>query len=804
MRITRLQLRNVRRHQDLDLALAPGLTVVRGPNESGKSTIQRALELALTRRVTSGSADLDALRTWNAAEDDRPWVRIEFEQEDLDGVRTGTLEKSFRGARGTVKLELDGDTVTDPARADELIGDLTGIPSEPFFRSTASVRHHELDGLARDEAALRDRLQASISGADRGTSRARRKLERALYELNTKGDKNPGRIKAAEAALAAATAAQRNGEAALAQLEADRDMLAQAREDRAAAEAELTEQRGMLEKARMAERLIAEREQARERFERYSTAVEVSTQVEELEASHPSSNGLPALREAMAKVRASDMRIREIKAALAGEVEVSFEVNEPTPRSWRPTAIAAIALILLAVGLVVADQLALLPRELRDIGISFLGQSFALPGVPVLGALLVLFSVALAWVGRRQRIRALAMRRTRDLRSQEIERRLRGRSQLEQDLQMEEVTLSNLLAALELPDLAAVEALVAAEEAHMTNILKLRAQLEGLVGREPSSTLPELRSKAALDIEQKTAAIEELGAIAREPRARERLETAVADADRAVGVARDAEAQARARVEQNAVDAEEVAGHAERAAHWAEQLAALRRRARVYDATLRALDNAERATIRTATRYLEKRMVVDLERVTAGRYRRVRVDDQDLGLRVYAPERGDWVDVSTLSQGTLDTVYLTARIGLVRLVTGDRRPPLIMDDPFVTLDDERAARALELLRDVSSDFQVIYLTTSDRYDRAADAVVQLAPPTALTPDSVPDDVEPATTAERPGPGATPEPRATAEPGATAGPGAAAARPNDQLTLEAAAPSAATPSAATAEPSTRGG
>ena len=105
MRITRLQLRNVRRHADLDVQLAPGLTVVRGPNESGKSTIQRALELALTRRVTSGSADLDGMRSWNAGDDDRPWVRLEFEQEDLDGVRTGTLEKAFRGSRGTVKLE---------------------------------------------------------------------------------------------------------------------------------------------------------------------------------------------------------------------------------------------------------------------------------------------------------------------------------------------------------------------------------------------------------------------------------------------------------------------------------------------------------------------------------------------------------------------------------------------------------------------------------------------------------------------------------------------------------------------------
>ena len=733
MRITRLQLRNVRRHGDLDLPLAPGLTVIRGPNESGKSTIQRALELALTRRVTSGSGDLDGMRSWNAGDEDRPWVRLEFEQEDLDGVHTGTLEKAFRGNRGTVKLEADGETITDPARADEVLADLTGIPSEAFFRSTASVRHHELDGLARDEGALRDRLQASISGADRGTSRARRKLERAIQVLNAKGDKNPGQIKTAEANLAAATAAQRNGEAALEQLEKDRALLAQARDDRAAAETELNEQRSMLEKARLAERLTSERDQAKERFERYTTAVDVSQQIDELEASHPSSNGLPALREALAKVRAADMRIREIRAALAGEVEVQFEVKAPTPRAWRPTAIAAVLLIVAGVLIALAAQVGILPRALPSISIGSGVGALELPGAGLLAGFLVLVGAMLAVIGRRQRIRAQDVRRSKDMRSQEIERRLRGRSMLEQELQMEEVTLTNLLAALELPDLAAVEALVAAEEAHIGQILRLRAQLEGLVGREPTETLPDLRDKAALDVEQKGGALEQLGPIAKEPRARERLEVAVTDADRALGLARDTEAQAKARVEQNAVDAEEVAGHSERAASWAEQLDLLQRRARVYEATMKTLDAAERTTIRTATRYLERRMVTDLERVTAGRYRRVQVDDQDLSLRVFAPERGDWVDVSSLSQGTLDTVYLAARIGLVRLVTGDRRPPLVLDDPFVTLDDERAKRALELLRDVSADFQVIYLTTSDRYDGAADAVQVLPGPTELTP-----------------------------------------------------------------------
>src|SRR5207253_6921011 len=125
------------------------------------------------------------------------------------------------------------------------------------------------------------------------------------------------------------------------------------------------------------------------------------------------------------------------------------------------------------------------------------------------------------------------------------------------------------------------------------------------------------------------------------------------------------------------------------------------------------------------------RMVGDLARITEGRYDRVNVDDKTLDIVVYAPEKGDWVDVRELSQGTLDQVYLAARLGLVRLVTGDRRPPLVFDDPFVTFDDARATQAIELLRELAGDFQVIYLTTSDRYDSAADAVVELPAPVSV-------------------------------------------------------------------------
>jgi uncharacterized protein YhaN len=285
--------------------------------------------------------------------------------------------------------------------------------------------------------------------------------------------------------------------------------------------------------------------------------------------------------------------------------------------------------------------------------------------------------------------------------------------------------------ALGLKGLAEAEDLLAREEGHVAQIERLSGQLEGLVGKEPPETLPTQRDTAALEISQKTSALEALGPIAKEPRARERLEVEVRDQEGALERARDDEANARARVEANTVDAEQVAGQAERLAAWREQLAATQRRQRVFAATLAAIDRAEQATMKTATRYLETHMVRDLATVTGGRYRRVRVDDKSLDIEVHAPEKDDWVHVTSLSQGTVDLVYLVARLGLVRLVTGDRRPPLVFDDPFVTLDDARAARALGLLRAIASDFQVIYLTTSPRYDEAADAVVVLDGPTAL-------------------------------------------------------------------------
>ncbi len=545
--------------------------------------------------------------------------------------------------------------------------------------------------------------------------------------LRASGAKNPGRLKVAEDALGDATAQLRLGEEGLARLERDRDTLSLARERRTETEKALLERRALLDKARQAERLTSEREAARERYERLRSAVIVRDELADLDANHPSPQPVAVLKPAVERLRALETKIATLEAMLQGEVQVSFEAKPET--RWRP--LSRLALVLAVIGILVAAG----GFALDALGIVALG-----PALPAVGGGLAVVAVGFGivgwWLRRKDRVQQ-------QLQDVEVDRRLRGRSEIEHELKAANVDRTAELEALAVEITAEAEERLRVEEAHVAQIDERRARLAGLVGDEPRDRLPDLRDASALEIEQKTSALDALGPIAKEPRARERLEVEVADAERQLERARDEEADARARVEQNPVDAEEVAGLAERVATWTEELAALKRRERVYALTLREINAAEQATMQRATRYLERRMVKDLARVTDGRYRRVRVDDTNLSIDVFSPEKGDWVPVSDLSQGTLDVVYLAARLGLVRLVTGDRRPPLVLDDPFVTLDDRRAPRALELLREVSADFQVIYLTTSTRYDALADKVVELAGPTATDPHVEAEEAAPA-------------------------------------------------------------
>lgn len=712
MRIGSIRLRNVKRHSDLDVQLSPGLTVVRGPNEAGKSTIQQAIELGLFRRCTSSAQDMADVRRWGA--DDDPVVELEL----TDGAERGRLLKVFAGSRGTVELQWAGTTLTDPAAVDARLVELSGLASEKFFRSTASIRHQELADLDRDEGALRDRLQRSMSGADQGTWAARRKLEDALRRYRAEGARNPGALKATRDRIAALRVRAAQGETGLARLEADRQALAAARGARAALDAQSTDERRLLAASERAVTIAAKLEELSVGYKRYRRAAELRHAIDSRHVSPPPSIPLASLRTDVASIRSLEHRISGIRAELAAQPELASDLAPASPQTGPLVSLGA-ALIAAA------------------IAVMALGVLLGSPQTVALGAALVLLSAGAATllVARRRGRLASDIRRDHRLRNEEIARQLRDRSERAEELEEIVRRRDQALADLGVADPAAAEEMLAAETARVQEIERLEAEYRGLMGGgSGEEQLEAVRDALAAEADEMRHALSGMGELGAAPqRSKARYEAAVRETTARREAAIRAESDARARVEANPVDAEEVALSVEALAAATDELATIERRVRIYALTLSILDSAEQATMKKAARYLEERMGTDVARITAGRYRRIAIDENELTFRVWAPERGDWVDARQLSQGTLDQLYLAARLALVRQVTQHRHPPLIFDDPFITFDDARARQALGLLKETAADHQVIYLTTSERYDGIADRVVTLAGPTTRDP-----------------------------------------------------------------------
>lgn len=96
----------------------------------------------------------------------------------------------------------------------------------------------------------------------------------------------------------------------------------------------------------------------------------------------------------------------------------------------------------------------------------------------------------------------------------------------------------------------------------------------------------------------------------------------------------------------------------------------------------------------------------DFEKSMDGRFGGVDVDT-NLDIRVSA--YGGGKELGYLSMGFRDLIGLCMRFALVDALFEEEQPFLILDDPFVNLDEEKVTRALRFLGEASKKYQIIYL-----------------------------------------------------------------------------------------------
>lgn len=81
----------------------------------------------------------------------------------------------------------------------------------------------------------------------------------------------------------------------------------------------------------------------------------------------------------------------------------------------------------------------------------------------------------------------------------------------------------------------------------------------------------------------------------------------------------------------------------------------------------------------------------------------------DKDLQPHIDVRGAAREVESFSAGLADSILLCMRLALVDALFGEETPFLILDDPFVNLDDEHTRRALAMLQEMAETHQILYL-----------------------------------------------------------------------------------------------
>lgn len=131
---------------------------------------------------------------------------------------------------------------------------------------------------------------------------------------------------------------------------------------------------------------------------------------------------------------------------------------------------------------------------------------------------------------------------------------------------------------------------------------------------------------------------------------------------------------------------------------------------RTLEQAIKFLERAERRIHRDVARTLRMTLRTWLPKVTAKRYVDAKVDPESLAVEVRTPD-GDWQAAERLSHGTKEQIYLLLRLALTRhLVRHGETCPLLLDDPVSASDAGRRTLILETLLAVADTTQVILFT----------------------------------------------------------------------------------------------
>lgn len=676
MKLTALELINFGKFDELRVDFDGGLNLVIGPNEAGKSTIQAAVRVAFF-------GERQGLARWKRWGTESQGCLIKLEYEMADGT-SWTLERDLE--RNDVRLiqQSGGEAgIAGPTQVAKTVCGHLGLDAPEAFTNTVFVRVGELATNLKDiEGSLRARVESLLVGADGGSITGARKALGARYKrlAGTVSQKGAG---GQVGELLAEEAGLRSQLDAAEQAENDRKQLV--------VELEMTEARLAEQEARLKvlselvaaiqskqsieqkqEDLGEQRQKIRLKVGRIKADRDKRWTIEAEMAGLADYKNITAAETAVVQGKLKDRRAKEMELTAAADGGRA----QPAP-AQPPYLIFTAAIAALAAGAGLAATGRLLPGALlAAVGVAGIVAGYILSRPPAPEV---------------------------DTRGIYIKDEM---ARLDQEI-------NDVLAKVDAADVTTFvskQAKYASLANELANIVHAGSiMLEGSSLEELEKELAVLVDKTdVLDRQRSASTIADLSPeeIFKRERELSYLKPEVADLRRA----RDTLAgRLQSHQQLSGPPPQDLKA---KLLYVGEQLAKTRQYAAAVELAAKEIESIAAEISSEVAPEIAAKASIYFDKLTAGRYAQVNISSDLTPAAV--GESGETAPVA-LSTGTADQLHFAVRLAAADLMSGDTRPPVILDDPFVYFDSSRMSAARKIISTLAEERQVILFSHSESF-----------------------------------------------------------------------------------------
>jgi DNA repair exonuclease SbcCD ATPase subunit len=704
MLISHILLRNFGKFENFACDFTPGLNVIKGPNEAGKSTLASAITAALFLDPVKGRKELTELSRWQSGE--LPALEAVL---DIEG-KSFHLLKDFKS--GKIELENEDAGIKNYAAdfVEEWLTEQMGIPSEEIFKATACIAQGEINEIESSFEAIKDKLESLVTGGkeEKAASNILAKIEKRIGEISNENN-GTGELARLETLSKEIDYNIEKLSREIANLKAKRSDLIQVEMTYKNVNEDLSAKKEHLDRSLQASRL--DETSLKTDHERHEIEQKIGEAQESLQK-------IKGLRDRQANLKNVDPRIVQavtnIESSLgylqpkSRELEADMAEAADEFESYKIGQAYVACAVIGALGCVIMG----LPY--------FLGMLEFLSSISGYGLFascgLLVFGLGIA-ISRNQHRKYLGER------AAKLETKFSAHNM---ELQSQTAALNELLTKY-----------TAASIDDLKRGVWQFDDIEKEISREREIYESKLDGKSLQDLERRKEELEDLAArttkikremaqyivdeneLNRQKQVVSQFEDRIKDLERERVVLRQ-------QLETAEGGSELLAGYVERREQISERIESLRRNIAVLELIADCIIEARQNVLVSTLEVLNSRTSDILNKLTSGHYSRVRFDKSTMKFQVYSDSKRQWLDPeSGLSSGTADQVYLAARLALAELIAEDKNSVMILDDPFSGYDQARMESTMKVLKEFSGNHQILLLTSQDHYDKWADSMVAL-------------------------------------------------------------------------------